>query len=389
VVLTGGLLDAPAGLRVARACPDVAELLAAAAAGVADAVLVSAELPGLDREVLARLGASGLAVVGLAGHEAAEARLRQLGLAHVRRPDSPELAQVVADAVAELAGHRRVRAFAHAAAPGPVVSGGGEAQPAGSGQVLAVWGPTGAPGRTTVAVGLASELSLLGWPVLLVDADPYGGAAAVHLGLGDEPSGLAAACRRANLGVLDTATLQALVLRPGPTLALLSGVPAGRWPELRPPALEVVLEQARSLAAVTVVDVGFCLEQDEELSYDTLAPRRNGATLTALEQADVVVAVGAGDPVALPRLVRGLEDLAEAVPGGRTTVVVNRVRTSAAEDAARGALREQAGIEHVAAVPEDGAACHAALRAGRPLAEVAAESAVRRGLQGLALALLR
>jgi Flp pilus assembly CpaE family ATPase len=189
--------------------------------------------------------------------------------------------------------------------------------------------------------------------------------------------------------VLDTAGLQDLVVRRGPALSLLSGVAAERWPELRPPALEVVLERARSIAAVTVVDVGFCLEQDEELSYDTLAPRRNGATLTALEQADLVVAVGAGDPVALPRLVAGLEQLAEAVPGVRTSVVVNRVRTSAAEAAARQALREQAGIEHVAAVPEDGAACDAAVRTGRPLAEVAPESAARRGLQGLALALLR
>jgi len=45
----------------------------------------------------------------------------------------------------------------------------------------------------------------------------------------------------------------------------------------------------------TVVDCGFSLEQDEELSFDTAAPRRNGATLATLLAADTersVVAPG-------------------------------------------------------------------------------------------------
>ena len=43
--------------------------------------------------------------------------------------------------------------------------------------VVAVWGPTGAPGRTTIAVTLATELAALGITVL-VDADTYGGSVA-------------------------------------------------------------------------------------------------------------------------------------------------------------------------------------------------------------------
>ena len=51
---------------------------------------------------------------------------------------------------------------------------------------MAVWGPTGAPGRTTVAVGLATELASRGRGTLLLDADPYGGAVAQHLGVLDQ-----------------------------------------------------------------------------------------------------------------------------------------------------------------------------------------------------------
>ena len=35
-----------------------------------------------------------------------------------------------------------------------------------------------------------------------------------------------------------------------------------------------------------MVDCGFCLEADEEISFDTVAPRRNGATLAMLADAD-------------------------------------------------------------------------------------------------------
>src|SRR6185436_2605907 len=49
--------------------------------------------------------------------------------------------------------------------------------------VVAVWGPAGAPGRTTVAVSLAAELSRRRRRVVLADVDPWGGSVAQHLGV--------------------------------------------------------------------------------------------------------------------------------------------------------------------------------------------------------------
>ena len=161
-----------------------------------------------------------------------------------------------------------------------------------------------------------------GVPTLLADADVYGGVVAQVLGFLDEAPGLAAAARLANNGQLDVAALAAAAPQAAPNLRVLTGISrADRWPELRPSALEQVWELARSLAAVTVVDLGFCLEQDEELSFDTAAPRRNGATLATLGAADTVLAVGAADPVGMQRLVRGLTQLREAVPGALPRVV--------------------------------------------------------------------
>jgi MinD-like ATPase involved in chromosome partitioning or flagellar assembly len=195
------------------------------------------------------------------------------------------------------------------------------------GSVIAVWGPTGAPGRTSVAVGLASDLARPGVDALLIDADVYGGALAQMVGVLDEASGLLAATRAANTGALDSAFLAGLCVETSPRLRLLTGLPrADRWVEAKTGLFRAVLEAARGLAAHTVVDCGFSLEADEELVYDTHAPRHNGATLEALRQADVVLAVGAADPVGLARLIRGLSELSDAVPAARPVVVVNRLR---------------------------------------------------------------
>jgi Flp pilus assembly CpaE family ATPase len=368
-LLEKALARGAGGLSVVQRCPDLEDLLVTAATGVAEAVLVSPDLPHLDRESLARLLALGVATVGLARDEEGERRLRQLGVVDVQPGGAPVAA--VAAAVHEAVARRAdapVAGFAHAVAPAPPADEDAPVDDRGSGRVVAVWGPTGAPGRTTVALGLSHELALRGWPTLLVDADVYGGSVALALGLRDEAPGLAAACRQANLGALDVPALQALAEQLTPTLSVLTGISrAERWPEVRPAGVEVVLELGRRVAAVTVVDCGFSLEQDEEITYDTLAPRRNGATAAVLEQADLVVVVGSADPVGAHRLVHGIAELQEVAPEARTTVVVNRVRGSAVPADLRAALREL-GVERVATVPLDDAAFVTALGRGRPVA---------------------
>jgi MinD-like ATPase involved in chromosome partitioning or flagellar assembly len=334
------------------------------------------------------------------------------------------------------------------------------------GRVVAVWGPTGAPGRTTVAVNLAAELAALAhdptgnaatgnaatgnaasggrrsaasWlprgagtgatvapaagtrepqesstpergaagpgsddppdgpgGALLVDADTYGGTVAQVVGLLDEAPGIAAAARAAGQGALDARSLARLTPVIGPGLRVLTGISrADRWPELPASSLDVVWETARLLATWVVVDCGFSLEQDEVLSYDTHAPRRNAATLSALDAADVVVVVGTGDPVGVQRLVRGLAELTESGTGSgaERVVVVNRVRASAAgprpEHAVADALERYAGVTGAHLLPDDRSGVDAALLAGGTLAEVAPQSPVRAAIARLAADLAR
>jgi MinD-like ATPase involved in chromosome partitioning or flagellar assembly len=391
------------GVSVVRRCVDLADLLATAATGQARAVLLSADLRRLDRDALARLAVAGVAVVGLVppGDEDAERRLRQLGVIQVLPSDASP--QAISAAVMELIAGGTTASFGELASLSeprsalpdlplvPPVSAPDVG--VGTGRVIAVWGPTGAPGRTTLAVGLASELAALGRSTLLVDGDVYGGVVAQLLGLLDEAPGLAAASRLANNGQLHLAALAQLCREVTPNLRLLSGIArADRWPELRPAALESVLGLARSLAAITVVDCAFCLEQDEELAFDTAAPRRNGATLMFLESADTVLAVGSADPVGLQRLVRALGELKEAVPGVQPVVVINRLRSGGvpgdAEKEIRAALQRYAGVDDLLVVPSDTVGLDAAIAVGRTLAEASPQSPARLALAGIAAGLI-
>lgn len=153
----------------------------------------------------------------------------------------------------------------------------------------------------------------------------------------------------------------------------------------------MVLERARQVADHVVVDAGFCLESDEELSFDTMAPRRNAATLRSLEMADVVFAVGTADAIGVPRLVRGLAELESAVPGVSPRVVLNKVKRSTVGPSPERQLNDAwdrygpgTGVD--AYLPSDTAVCDAALLSGSVLLEAAPDSPLRIAIANLVCA---
>lgn len=258
--------------------------------------------------------------------------------------------------------------------------------------LVTVWGPAGSPGRTVTAVNLAAEAALLGVRVLLVDADTYAASVAASLGMLDEAAGLAQACRLADQGRMDEAGLRRCVTAvsvAGGSMDVLTGITRhDRWPEIRGSALESVLKRAQLDYQLVVVDVSSCLEADEEISTDFLAPRRNAAALGAVAAADTVIALGGADALGVPRLVKALPDLWQATPSARLVVVVNKLRPAAAGRSAGEAVREawdrfSPGHPVAHTLPWDPAACDGALLAGAVLAETAPRSALRVELAAL------
>lgn len=317
-------------------------------------------------------------------------------------------------------------------------SGEDPVEPSG---IVVVWGPHGAPGRTTVAINLAAEIAAEGHPVVLVDLDTWGPSVASLLGLLDETAGVALACRAADRQRLDRSALERAAVRVDlgrSQIEVLTGLTRSeRWPELRAGSVRRLLRACRDTlqprtgtndttpqepagphrasevhtagevapASVTagdqlpgglgspaspmvIVDVGFSLEEDEELSFDTQAPRRNAATLTALAEADVVVAVVSADVLGVPRGAKSLPTVMEHT-SAEVLVVANKVRKAAAGRSPRAGVREAweaagAVIPISSYVTVDPATLDRAALDGSVLMEAASTSTVRAELRTLA-----
>jgi MinD-like ATPase involved in chromosome partitioning or flagellar assembly len=306
----------------------------------------------------------------------AEPRAARLGVSPTRRKREPGW-----PLRARLGVVRRPRV------PAPVVrdrdrdEAGDEDRP--SGRVIAVWGPQGAPGRTATALAVVGEVAAAGHSAVLVDADVHGGTVAATLGLLDEAPGFAAACR---LAAADSLTMEELdriaqdhPSTRAPGFSVLTGISrADRWPELAEGRVSAVLQACRAWRDCTVVDASFNLEDDEEISSDMFAPRRNAATHAVLRGADHVVAVVSADTVGLSRFFRAYVQLLEIVDPSRVSVLVNRVRPSAGGWDAAGQVRRTlvrfGNVEAAAYVPEDREALDAAVLAGATLRDVAPRS---------------
>ena len=349
------------------------ELVGLISAGGCDAAIVAATPRFLGPEVLAAADVAGVRIVGIVQADADRRFAASLGLRELAGTDT-DWAQI--------------DDLLFGAVPSTPVS-----DPV-DGRVIVVWGPAGSPGRTTIAIGIAAEIAAAGYSVAIADVDTYSGSVAPALGLLDESPGFAAACRLAGSGALDRTELERIgqrYLSGHGSVWVLTGIGRpSRWPELSGGRVTATLEQCRRWVDYTVVDTGFSLEDDEEISSDLFAPRRNGATLAALRQADHVVAVGSADPVGLSRFLRAYVDLVEIVVAPRVSVLMNRVRAGAigVNPAAQvtQALRRFGGIDSAVLVPNDTAALDAAVLTGRSLRDTAMKSPARVAIGAFVLA---
>jgi Mrp family chromosome partitioning ATPase len=317
---------ATAGIEVRRRCVDAADLLGACLGAPGLVAVITARLPRLSADVVSRLRAAGSQIIGITLHSDDHATLEALGVSEVL--DMNVGAQ---ELLASIASHLHFSAGKPGVWNVEAVNTSAIRE-VKQGRLIAVWGPAGAPGRTTTAMLLAQSLSAQGRTVI-IDADTAAPSLALKLGLAEDLSGLIIACRHAEAGTLSGRTLTSSMSVISERYFALTGLAhPRRWPELRPAALVRVIDQARTDFAYCVVDVGAAFGTTDASDLSPSAPA--DAVLAA---ADVIVSVCRADPLGVARFLRSLPDLVEfSVP------IVCVMTAGQQRDQARQLIREMA-----------------------------------------------
>ncbi len=286
------------GLDVRRRCVDAADLLGACLSVAGLIAVITSDLPRVSAEVIDRLRACGSRVIGISVTPGDRVRLEGLGVdSIVEAVDDPQqlLSSIVGACQSESRSSGVWPLQSESAEPNPVSD---------KGRLIAVWGPPGAPGRTTTALVLAQCLSEHALTAI-IDADTAAPSLALQLGLADDLSGLIVACRHADAGSLSSRALRSTMSQMGEKYFALTGIThARRAAELRATSLTRVLERVRSDFDYGVIDLGFALD-----TGTSGVPSRASVTEAAIAAADVVVAVCQAEPLGVARFLADLPEL--------------------------------------------------------------------------------
>jgi Flp pilus assembly CpaE family ATPase len=323
-----------------------------------EAVLLSPDLSGLTPAHCVRARARGARVVGVALDEQDRQALSALAV------DETVDAEAGADAL------RRALHDAPSALTAPLSAAHSSEPRAGS--LIAVIGSKGAPGASECAASLAA-LAARRWRALLVELDALGGALDLRLAADAHQGSVLGVARAADAGesALRELLERWLATREGwPPVLLGPATLVQALPELsRPGAVAKALDALAAVTPLTVLDVGFQLEQAEDGGPVARIHRE------ALVAADAVLLVlGAREDqlrAGLAQLELLLDNLAIKPErlriaanglGGPGAVATTELTETLAQRLA------QRGLALDASLPWDGRALAKATRAGLPLA---------------------
>lgn len=363
------------GCTIAGRCLDGPSLVQQAIAGNADVVLASAGLHRLTGESLFAVRESGVPMVLLAS--AAEADAYD-GLAYVlpAASDGPVIIAALQEAI------RR-----GAVANPPTADNRSAPERAahsyqGNGEVIALISGKGAPGTTTVAVGLAASLGTSERRVLLIDGDLRGGSVGPSLDL-DPRRGLSGL----SVGQSDRPEHVLDELQDGPGFSVLTGIERAEAGErLTPARIAGAVSGLQERFDVILIDSG-----------ETLSGVTSAVGAAFLRSAERVLLVTTADLLGLWNARASLRFVTESldVPPEAVSAVVNR-RTGR-DQYGEHEVERALGIRVVAAIPDDPRAARRARanqvpiaaaggKAARAIAELASRLTGAGDIEGRALA---
>lgn len=339
------------GVLIVARCLDGPSLLERAQQPGVDVVLAAADLHHLTDATLLALRERRRPVVLLVTDPSDTERLAALARVVPASASSSVIAAAVQQAEAHGSGYADVS--------GPLLPDSGDTdEDEARGRVITVASGKGAPGKTTVAIALASSLAGQGLRVVLVDADLRGGNVAPYVDL-DPRRGLVGLA--AGGGPLSGRLAEEL--QDGPGFRVLAGVERTELASgLREDTLAAVIGALREGFERVVVDGGVPPEP------------------AVLRGADEVLVVTGADLVSVWNARVGLHAIREAAGGAALSAVVNR--REGREHYDRDEIERALGLAVLGVVREDRKAVRRAIAKQIPLSEAGGRAA--RDLRALA-----
>jgi MinD-like ATPase involved in chromosome partitioning or flagellar assembly len=351
------------GLVVADRCLDGPSLSERAAGPDVDVALASSDLHRLSATILTAVRDARLPLVLIAdGQDLA----RYGELAHLV-PTSAGASDIAA---ALRAAVRRGPVYSAPAASAQVEDAGTQGPlPGGDadgrrGRLIAVVSGKGAPGKTTLAIGLAAALAERRRQVVLVDADLWGGNVGAYLDL-DPRRGLFALAYGKDASPSEWARRLEEELQEGPGFMVLGGIErAEQRSSISADVTTAAVAALRSAFDDVVIDAGCAIVGATSAAVDAL-----------LRQAERILVVSGADLVAVWNARAALRYLREGlgVEPGSVSIVVNRRE---GRDQYDGEEVERAlGVPVLAALQEDRRAARRAVDDQVPLTAVGGDAA--------------
>lgn len=242
-------------------------------------------------------------------------------------------------------------------------------------KVIAVSGPHGSTGKTTVSINLALELVAERHRVLLIDGDLIAGSIANNFLLADLPAGLPGAIRIASQNRFDLEQLLRLSVEVKKSnLVIMPGFTNPPEQEVGNGAMIQILEVARQSFDYTVIDLG---------SISRASSPSESFTESVFSMADSQVFVCLADPIGIFRLLATEQKLLEVSTNSQ--LLMNRVRNSVIASARREiaiTLQRLSQLEVVSFLPDDPQQIDQAMRTGIPAMSLSRSGAFRQAMTG-------
>jgi MinD-like ATPase involved in chromosome partitioning or flagellar assembly len=391
------------GMTVVRRCIEAADLIAAATIDECAALVIDASAPRLSSDTVTSIaGRKERVIVFLSNDDDAIARAHSwhdgaLGaVLDTRLLAGPAAVVESITAIINSAPAQQQDLSADQSMVEPGIStvdrdddGMRSVREGNRGSIVVVWGPHGAPGRSTVALGLAESWARSGLRTCLVDADTISPSLAHLVGMTEDVSGLLLAARYADQGALDARSLGSACRQLTNSLWLLSGIGSSdRWTQARTSALDRLWPECARHFDRVVVDVGGVLHtQEVDDPFHGIGMQRDAATLSALRASDRVVAVTRPDVVGVVRLINDLPEVYSQTEHSNVDIVVNQVprRLRSAQSHVRDALQEAGISARVYSLAADDS-IRECLDKGALMSEVPSLGKTRRSLNKISIA---